>query len=107
VKKALPYLDHSENACPLCQQDLPNEFQRNVKSLFDETYDQEVSKVVLLREKYIKTADALELELEAQAYTSSAIQSEADFIKAKGELKRLLTINRTRLADKEESVSKS
>lgn len=107
VKKALPYLDHSENACPLCQQDLPHEFQRNVKSLFDETYDQEVSKVVLLREKYIKAADALELELEAQAYTSSAIHSEADFIKAKGELKRLLTINRTRLADKEESVSKS
>ncbi|MFA0926724.1 AAA family ATPase [Pseudomonas syringae pv. tagetis] len=107
VKKALPYLDHSENACPLCQQDLPHEFQRNVKSLFDETYDQEVSKVVVLREKYIKAADALEFELEAQAYTSSAIQSEADFIKAKGELKRLLTINRTRLADKEESVSKS
>ncbi|MFH0023382.1 AAA family ATPase [Pseudomonas atacamensis] len=107
VKKALPFLDHSENACPLCQRELPHDFQRDVKSLFDETYNQEVAKVVLLREKYIKSADALELELESLTYTSSAIQSEAAFIKAKGELKRLITINRTRLAEKEESVSKS
>ncbi|SEI13308.1 Wobble nucleotide-excising tRNase [Pseudomonas asplenii] len=107
VKKALPYLDHSENACPLCQQDLPHEFQRNVKSLFDETYNQEVSKVVLLREKYVKAADLLELELESPAYTSSAIQSEAAFIKAKAEIKRLMAVNRNKLAEKEESVSKS
>lgn len=107
VKKALPYLDHSENACPLCQQNLPRQFQLKVKSLFDETYDQEVSKVVLLRDKYTKFADVLELELESLVYTSSAVQSEAAFIKAKAELKRLITVNRTKLAEKEESVSKS
>ncbi|WP_223849246.1 MULTISPECIES: AAA family ATPase [Pseudomonas] len=70
-------------------------------------YDQEKAKVVLLKEKYIKAVDALELELDSPTYTSSAIQSDTSFIKSKSELKRLLTINRTRLADKEKTVSTS
>ncbi|RAU43233.1 MULTISPECIES: AAA family ATPase [unclassified Pseudomonas] len=107
VEKALPFLSHSDNVCPLCQQALPHDFLVNVKSLFDETYDQEKAKVVLLKEKYISAVDALELELDSPMYTSSAIQSDTSFIKAKSELKRLLTINRTRLADKEKTVSTS
>lgn len=106
VKNALPYLKYSENSCPLCQQDLPHEFQDHVKSLFDKSYDEEVSKVAQLNSRYSKAADALELNLESSAYLTSAIQSDADFIKVKGELKRLLTINRARLADKLSSVSK-
>jgi len=107
VKKALPYLDHPENACPLCQQELPHNFQRDVKLLFDESYDEEISKVASLKDKYTKAADVLELELESPSYTSSAIQSDTDFIKAKAELKRLLETNRRRLSDKMESVSKA
>ncbi|RAI72458.1 hypothetical protein DOZ80_02620 [Pseudomonas fluorescens] len=107
VKNALPYLEQSENACPLCQQKLPHEFQSHVKSLFDKSYDEEVDKVVQLKNRYTKAADVLELDLESATYLASAIQSDADFINAKGELKRLLTINRTRLADKLGSVSKA
>lgn len=107
VKNALPYLEHSDDACPLCQQDLPTDFQSHVRSLFDKSYDEEVSKVAQLHSRYSKAAEALELDLESPAYLTSAIQSDADFIKAKGELKRLLTVNRARLADKLSSVSKS
>lgn len=106
VKNALPYLEYSENSCPLCQQDLPHDFQNHVKSLFDKSYDEEVSKVAQLNNRYTKVADTLELELESPAYLTSAIQSNADFIKAKGELKRLLAVNRARLADKLSAVSK-
>lgn len=106
VKNALTYLECSENSCPLCQQDLPHGFQNRVKSLFDKSYDEEVSKVAQLNSRYTKAADILELDLESTAYLASAIQSNADFIKAKGELKRLLVVNRARLADKLSSVSK-
>lgn len=106
VKNALPYLENSENSCPLCQQDLPHDFQNHVKSLFDKSYDEEVSKVAQLNTRYCRAADALEIDLELPAYLTSAIQSDADFIKAKGELKRLLTVNRARLTDKLSSVSK-
>lgn len=107
VRSALPYFDHSENQCPLCQQELPHDFQRDVKLLFDKSYDEEVAKVALLKDEYANAADVLELELESSTYSSSAIQSDADFIKAKGELKRLLATNRRILSDKLESVSKA
>lgn len=107
VKKALPFLEHSENACPLCQQELPDDFQNDVKSLFDETYDMEVAKVSLLKDQYTKAADVIEIELESSIYALSAIQSDAAFIKAKGEFKRLLETNRRSLSDKLESVSKA
>lgn len=59
VRQGKRFLEHTDEQCPFCQQDLPHEFEKELSNYFDETFEADSKAVSTLRNSYFQTAEDL------------------------------------------------
>ena len=59
VEQGQEYVQFSERKCPFCQQDLKEDFQRQLELVFDEEYQNSINKIKQLKTQYGEKADEL------------------------------------------------
>lgn len=59
VEQGQEYVLFSEGKCPFCQQDLKDDFQRQLELVFDEEYQNSINKIKQLKTQYGEKADEL------------------------------------------------
>lgn len=64
VEEGLSYLEHSDNKCPFCQQDITKEFINKIYGLYDGKYKKEKDEFFLKRNSLINKIDELSNEVE-------------------------------------------
>ena len=106
VKNSLPLVAKADGQCPLCQQAMPQDFQAQVKQLFDKSYDDKIDKLHLLKNTYEGATHSLLVALESDTFKNSAIQSSPSFVKAKAELVITFADNIAKINDKQFAISK-
>lgn len=74
VKQALHYEGEAGNQCPLCQQPLPQDFYAELRKVFDKTYEQRLSQLRQLENRYRGAIENILQQCEAPEYQVQAIQ---------------------------------
>lgn len=74
VKYALQFERTAENQCPLCQQQLPNNFYDEVRKVFDQTYEQRIFLLHQFEKKYRGAVESFLRQCGAQIYQIQPIQ---------------------------------
>ncbi len=59
VRQGVRFLQHTDDQCPFCQQDIPLDFEKNLAEYFDETFEADSKAVLNLRTNYFQIADEI------------------------------------------------
>ena len=59
VKKGADYLASSDKNCPFCQQEITDDFKKQLGEYFDENYSQKIKELEIAREKYYSSLQPL------------------------------------------------
>lgn len=65
VRQGVKFLEHTDEQCPFCQQDLPHDFEKELAEYFDETFEADSKAVSALRNNYYQAADDLLIQARA------------------------------------------
>lgn len=65
VRQGVKFLEHMDEQCPFCQQDLPHDFERELAEYFDETFEADSRAVSVLRNNYYQAAEELLIQARA------------------------------------------
>lgn len=57
VRQGMKFLEHTDEQCPFCQQNIPHDLEKNLGDYFDETFEAEFKAVATLRSNYFQIAD--------------------------------------------------
>ncbi len=59
VRQGIRFLEHTDEQCPFCQQEIPHDFEKDLADYFDETFEADSKSVTDLRTKYFQLSDEL------------------------------------------------
>lgn len=105
VRDGVEHYHHSEGVCPFCQETPIDDFESNLKALFDQTYRQKCSQVENNSNAYEQAIDSLEALLSSEAFKDPYVTESADFAVAKAELIECCKTNLALLKNKESKPS--
>lgn len=103
VRQGQAFLSFSENVCPFCQQELKSEFEENLKNLFDKTYQENIQKLEGFETSYAGLANDYQKILSGAEFSDDYVQNDADFVRAKAALDKVLEDNKTLIERKRNS----
>lgn len=63
VRKGQDYLKKSNNTCPFCQQELPNDFKKQLVDYFDESYKKEIFNLKNYQSNYAEVTRLIEIKI--------------------------------------------
>lgn len=100
VSQGRPYVWHSHDLCPFCQQGLPHDFPQELAKLFDASFERRVDRAEQLTAIYTASVAAFDEAIEGLLETE-AFASDTDAIRlAWANASRLLGENAKRMATK-------
>ncbi len=105
VRDGVEHYQHSEGVCPFCQETPIDDFESNLKALFDQTYRQKCSQVENNSNAYEQAIDSLEASLSSEFFKDPYVIESADFAVAKAELIECCKTNLALLKEKESKPS--
>ena len=105
VRDGVEYYRHSEGVCPFCQETPVDDFESNLRALFDQTYRQKCIQVENNSNAYEQAIDSLEASLSSEFFKDSYVIENADFAVAKAELIECCKTNLALLKEKESKPS--
>lgn len=82
VKHSFSYLNEQSHQCPLCQQQLPEEFYENLRKVFDTTYEERIDRLQILRSKYASGLSQVISQIESVEYPTSELTQLTSDLKA-------------------------
>lgn len=105
VRDGVKHYQNSEGVCPFCQETPIDDFESNLKALFDQTYRQKCSQVENNCNAYEQAIVSLEALLSSEAFKDPYVTESADFAVAKAELLECCKTNLALLKEKESKPS--
>ncbi|KWS24565.1 hypothetical protein AL062_12985 [Pseudomonas syringae pv. syringae] len=100
VRQGMRFLEHTDDHCPFCQQNIPHDFEQDLADYFDETFEADSKAASSLRTTYFQTADevlALAHQLITADYTHLDKEKLALEIQALG---AIILVNKDRVDKK-------
>jgi wobble nucleotide-excising tRNase len=105
VRDGVEHYQNSEGVCPFCQETPVDDFESNLKALFDATYRQKCSQVENNIKAYEQAINSLETSFSSEVFNDSYVVESADFAVAKAELVDCCKTNVALLREKETKPS--
>lgn len=105
VRDGVEHYQNLEGVCPFCQETPVNDFESNIKALFDKTYRQKCRQVESNSNVYEQAINSLEASLSSEAFNDPYAIESVDFAVAKAELIDCCKTNLTLLKEKESKPS--
>ncbi|OOH80640.1 hypothetical protein BOW65_12270 [Pseudomonas koreensis] len=65
VLQGVKFLEHTDEKCPFCQQNIPHDFEKNLTDYFDETFEADSRAVAALRSSYFQIAEEILVQARA------------------------------------------
>ncbi len=106
VKEGRAYLPHSDDKCPFCQQMLPETFEDDLATYFDEAYETDIKTIKQLGEDYQQQAQSATEKIEAIIDSSSSFIDNAELESYKSIVDSKMALNKQRIATKSKESSK-
>ncbi|MDF2043726.1 MULTISPECIES: AAA family ATPase [unclassified Pantoea] len=102
VRHGMRFLEHTDEQCPFCQQNLPHDFEKELTDYFDETFEADSKAVFTLRNNYFQiSGDILEqahallelncIELDKEKLNSKISALDAIVLVNKGRMENKIT----------------
>lgn len=106
VRDGHAHFDQLESTCPFCQQTTREDFEENLKSLFDEVYKQKCSKVETNTNSYAHAIKRVEDALLSECFSDEYVTQNAEFSIAKADFLECCRQNLALLKEKGTKPSK-
>lgn len=105
VRQGMRFLEHTDEQCPFCQQNIPHDFEKNLAEYFDETFEADSKAVSTLRSTYFQVADEVLTQARALLF-SDCIHLDKDKISLEIQaLEAVVIVNKDRVDKKVSSPS--
>ncbi|WP_122322956.1 AAA family ATPase [Pseudomonas amygdali] len=59
VRQGMRFLEHTDDKCPFCQQNISHDFEKDLADYFDETFEADLRAISNLRANYFQVADEI------------------------------------------------
>lgn len=104
VKEGITYLPTKAvteaESCPFCQEKtITSKLTENIKEFFDESYENDISELKIIQEKYDKGIDSITLK-ETYELNPFVIESKLEFENYYNSVSRVLEKNKTKISEK-------
>ena len=87
------YLEQSDDSCPFCQQDLPDNFITEINAVFDKSYQTKIDELKNLQSDYQQAISAIDQLFQQDSFEDDYFTSSPEFITAKNNLQAQLNAN--------------
>jgi wobble nucleotide-excising tRNase len=106
ISKGTSFISKSDGKCPFCQQNLPHDFESELKNVFDDAYQNKKKDIQGAIANYQSAIVSLKSQLSGSMYSNESTQVSQVFGTVKRKLLDLLDANLEKMKQKENATSK-
>jgi len=100
VRQGMRFLEHTDEQCPFCQQNLPHDFEKELTDYFDETFEADSKAVFILRDNYFQISEDI-LEQANILLSLNCIELDKEKLNSKiSALDAVILVNKGRMDNK-------
>lgn len=100
VRQGMRFLEHTDEQCPFCQQNLPHDFEKELTDYFDETFEADSKAVFILRNNYFQISEDI-LEQANNLLSLNCIELDKEKLNSKiSALDAVILVNKGRMDNK-------
>lgn len=105
IRQGMRFLEHTDDQCPFCQQEVPHNFEQDLAAYFDKTFETDSKAVSDLRASYFQVADEISTQARALLSLDSAHLDKDKIALEIQALDALVLVNKDRVEKKVASPS--
>lgn len=100
VKQGAEFLRTEQEKCPFCQQNLPVNFEDEIRTLFNEAYQDKLDELKKIHQQYKDEIERVGNILSGSSFQDDYVTGDSEFVGMKEKLQSLLKANLAKIAEK-------
>ena len=105
VKQGARYLEVEREKCPFCQQKLHEDFEKEIRQLFNDAYQDKLDALKTIRREYANKTEEFNRLMSADPFQDDYVTGDTEFIRTKEKLTSTLDSNLSKIIQKYDSPS--